>query len=120
MKVYIISVIVLFVVNIAFKGLMQTTITRIGLQIQAVEDTHSAYQVQYSTYILEKQELLRRDRIVNYAVANLGMELLKPDQLASGNIVKEILETKSKRKSVNYAFIDDFQLHITVLDNLNN
>ena len=120
MKIYIISVIIFFALHISVKGLLQTNITRVGLQIQSLENANSANHVQYSTFILEKQELLRRDRIVNYAIEHLGMELLKPDQLASGTIVKEILETTNKRKNINYAFIDDFKLHVTVIDNLHN
>ena len=61
-----------------------------------------------------------RDRIINYAVSNLGMELLKPDQLVRGNIVKEITETMTRKNHINYAFIDEYKLHVTVIDNLQN
>jgi hypothetical protein len=94
--------------NIIFTGMLQNSIKKIGNAKKAIDSQYAANMVLHSNYVREKQELLRRDRIINYAQINLGMQLLKPDQIASGTIIKEIQEDVLKNNEIRYRMIDMF------------
>jgi len=96
---------VMFVLNIAITGVLQSCSKIIGNQIEVVETTYSANHSRHTILVRERQELARRDRIISYAQNNLGMRLLRPDEMASGNIVKEIRE-ETARSNIVYAFVD--------------
>ena len=117
MNRYIICFLTILAIFLLFKGLLEANIRRIGLEIQSLDSANSAYHVQHSSLILQKQELLRRDRIINYAQQNLGMHILKADQIANGTIIKEIKEIKAKKDATIYAFIDDFNPTVTTAEN---
>jgi hypothetical protein len=108
MKLYIFSFFVLLVLNIIITGVLQSSIKRTGNEMKVIEGQYAANLVVHSNFVREKQELLRRDRIIQYAQQNLGMQLLKPDQIAGGTIIKEIQEDVLKNNETKYRMIDSF------------
>lgn len=95
----------MFVLNICISGLLKNRIIKSLVKLRKISESYSAQTERYLVLERERQELARRDRIVNYAQHNLGMKLLKPDQIASGDVIKEIKENYS-RDNVLYCFID--------------
>ena len=106
MKGSVIAVSIMFVLNILFTGLFQSCSKRVGNELVAVESTYSAHHTRHSHLLRERQELARRDRIVSYAQQNLSMRLLQPDEIASGNTVKVIIEEETRNNNIIYTFID--------------
>ncbi|MCL2063672.1 MAG: hypothetical protein FWG98_04805 [Candidatus Cloacimonetes bacterium] len=106
MKKFLIAVAIMFVLNILITGLLQSQIKIMGNQIGTKETLNSAYHTRHAYLLRERQELMRRDRIVSYAQQNLGMKLLKPDEIAGGQYLKEIVEETSRNNNVVYSFID--------------
>ena len=106
MKKYLIAVLVMFVLNIIVTGLLQSRIKIVGNQSNAIENIYSAQHTKHAYLIRERQELMRRERIISYAQQHLGMKILKPDEIASGNYIKEIIEDTAKNNQVIYSFID--------------
>jgi len=93
------------VLNIIFTGLLKSKIRRVNNAIITVDAQYQANLTHHSSLFSLKQELLRRDRIIDYAQHRLGMELLKPDIIASGQIIKEVREEQLRHNPV-YAFVD--------------
>ena len=106
MKKCLIILAIVFVLNIIFTGLLQDRIKRVHNQINSIEISYNANLTKQSLLNQERQDNIRRERIINYAQTNLGMELLKPDVIASGKIIKEIHEDYSSSKNIIYSFID--------------
>ena len=105
MKTYIIILITLAALNIALTGMFQDLIRKDGNRKLALEAEISASRTRNAFLLRERQELLRRERIISYATNNLGMQLLRPDEIASGRFIKEIQE-ESSRNNIVYTFID--------------
>ena len=105
MRVSVIVLCLMFVLNIVFTGLFQSCSKRVGNELVAVENEYSAHHTRHTQLLRERQELARRDRIVSYAQRNLNMRLLQPDEIASGNTVKVIIEEET-RNNIIYTFID--------------
>ena len=106
MKPIIVVVLLMFVLNIVVTGILQDTIKKDGNRFNRLEATYSANHARQSFLIRERQELLRRDRIINYAQQNLDMQLLRPDEIASGQFIKEIHENQTRNNNVVYSLID--------------
>ena len=106
MRNYLLVVALMFILNIACTGLLQSRIRVIGNQINAIENSRDALQTKNAFLEREKQDLVKRERIVSYAQTNLGMKVLKPDEIADGKIIKEITEDTAKNNNVIYSFID--------------
>ena len=106
MKKYLIGLLIMFVLNIIFTGLLQSRIKITGNQINSIEHTLAANQTINTFLLRERQELVRRERIVSYAQTNLGMLVLKPDQIADGQYFKEIHEEVTRNNNAIYSFID--------------
>ena len=106
MKGSIITVCVMFVLNILFTGLLQSCSKRVGNEMVEVERSYSAHHTKHTQLLRERQELARRDRIVSYAQQNLNMRLLQPDEMAGGNTIKVIIEEETRNNNVIYTFID--------------
>ena len=85
---------------------MKIHITRTGMQIEDLKNSNEALVTEYSFLLKESQELLNRDRIINEAIQKLGLEVLDPDQIISGGMVKEIREKKMKNGAVVYTIVD--------------
>ena len=105
-KKFVLAVAIMFVLNIIVTGLLQSRIKIIGNEINSIESTYSAEHTKHSFLIRERQELIRRERIVSYAQQHLGMRLLTPDEFASGHFIKEIVEDPARNNSIIYTFID--------------
>ena len=106
MKVSLIAVVIMFFLNIIFTGIIQNGVRRVGVSTQKLETLHAAELSRHTVLTKERQELIKRDRIVSYAQQNLGMQLLKPDQIANNNIIREIREDTGRQNSIVYSFID--------------
>jgi hypothetical protein len=106
----------MFVLNIAVTGVLQSCSKKVGNQIEAVDAAYLANHSRHTNLIRERQELARRDRIVSYAQNNLGMRLLRADEIASGNIIKEIREEEA-RSNIVYAFIDFITPSLNAFEN---
>ena len=106
MKKIIIIIFGMFVINIITTGLLQDRIKRDGNKLLRLEMEYSANHARYSFLVRERQDLLRRDRIITYAQNNLGMQLLRPDEIASGRHIKEIHENQTRSNNIVYSFID--------------
>ena len=96
----------MFSLNIIFTGVLQDKIKRLHNRINNIEVSYNANLAKQSFLNQERQDYIRRERIINYAQTNLNMELLKPDVLASGKIIKEIHEDVLNNKNIIYSFID--------------
>ena len=105
MKIYFLILLGMIGLNIVMTGLFQDLIKKDGNKKLAIEAEHSAQRTRNAFLLRERQDLLRRDRIIGYATNNLGMQLLRPDEIASGRFVKEIQE-ESSRNNIVYTFID--------------
>ena len=106
MKRFIIAVAIMFILNIVITGLLQSRIKIKGNEINKIEELYSANHTRHAFLVRERQELMRRDRIVSYAQEHLGMKLLNPDQIASGSYIQEIVEEPTRNNHVIYSFID--------------
>jgi len=102
---YIIVVLVFFTLNIIFTGILRNKIRQVNTQIYTVEAQYYANHTRHANLYSQRQDLLRRDRIIGYAEQRLGMELLRPDEIASGEIIKEVREDEYRHSPV-YAFVD--------------
>ena len=105
MKRILLFVGIVISLNVLITGLLQSKIKVIGGKINQLESLYSANHTKHSFLIRERQDLMRRDRIITYAQENLRMKLLKPDEIASGSYIKEIVENET-RNNVIYSFID--------------
>ena len=106
MKKYFTILAIMILLNIIVTGILQDKIKRTYNKISSIEVTYNANLAKQSVLNQERQEQARRDRIINYAQTNLGMELLKPDAIASGKIIKEIQEDVLNNRNIIYSFID--------------
>jgi hypothetical protein len=106
MRPLIIIFVMLFVANILLTGVFQSKTKKNNAQVLRIESNYNSAHAKHSILHREKQELLRRDRIVSYAQNHLNMELLKPDVIASGSIIKEIKEDVVRNNNIIYCFID--------------
>ena len=106
MKGAIIAVCVMFVLNIVLTGIFQSCSKKVGNEMVAVESAYSAHHTRHTHLLRERQELARRDRVISYAQQNLNMRLLQPDEIASGNTVKVIIEEETRNNNIIYTFID--------------
>ena len=106
MKVSIIAISIMFVLNILVTGIFQSCSKKVGNELAAVENAYSAHHTRHTQLLRERQDLARRDRIVSYAQRNLGMRLLHPDEIASGNTIKVIIEEEARNNNIAYTFID--------------
>jgi len=104
-KPFIVVVFVFFVLNIIFTGILRNKIRQVNTQIYTVEAQYYANHTRHANLYSQRQDLLRRDRIIAFAEQRLGMEQLKPDVIASGQIIKEIHEEEYRHSPV-YAFVD--------------
>ena len=99
------AILVMVILNIVVTRLLRSQIRIIGNEINKIEATYSSEHTRHSFLIRERQELMRRERIISYAQEHLGMILLKPDDIANGLIVKEIKEDFEKNNTI-YTIID--------------
>ena len=106
MKRYFTILAIMILLNIIVTGFMQDKIKKAHNKINTIEVTYNANLAMQSVLHQERQDHARRDRIINYAQTNLGMELLKPDVIASGKIIKEIQEDVQNNRNIIYSFID--------------
>jgi len=106
MKISIIFVFIFFVLNVVLTGVFQSCTKRVGNDLVTVERTYSAHHTRHTQLLRERQELARRERIVSYAQQNLGMRLLQPDEIASGDPIKVIIEREARNNNIIYTFID--------------
>jgi len=104
-KPYLVVVLAFFALNIIFTGILRNKIRQVNTEIYTVEAQYYANHTRHATLYSQRQDLLRRDRIIGYAEQRLGMEQLKPDVIASGQIIKEIHEEEYRHNPV-YAFVD--------------
>ena len=106
MKKYFTILAIMILLNVIITGFMQDKIKRTHNKINNIESTYNANLAMQSFLNQEKQEHAKRERIINYAQTNLGMELLKPDMIAGGKVIKEIQEDIINNKNIIYSFID--------------
>jgi len=104
-KPFVIALVIFFVINIIFTGILRNKVRQVNNAIYAIDAQYYANLTHNSDLYRQRQELLRRDRIIDYAQSKLGMELLKPDVIASGQVIKEVREEQI-RHGQTYAFVD--------------
>jgi len=107
MKKAMLCVLFVFMVYLFLKGFLETKITRIGINKQSLNNTSEALLVEYSVLLVEKQELSRRDRIINYAEKYLEMDIINPELIIAGDVVREIRETRTKKDTI-FTLVDRF------------
>jgi hypothetical protein len=96
----------MIIVNVIVTGILEIKTKRVIQEIIEVEALETTSKILHSNLFRERQDLLRRDRIISRAQNDLNMILLKPDVLASGQIIKEITEERVRNRNILYSIID--------------
>jgi hypothetical protein len=87
-------------------GIFERKTKLVNHEIIKAETLEAASNIKNSNLFRERQDLLRRDNIIAAAQSELNMILLKPDVLASGQVIKEVREERARNRNILYSIID--------------